>query len=189
MNVIRQLAEEFTKKNRNYYESKDYLPKARQAAHEIDSRKDRIDFLTILLEDQVKWIMEHRATNCTSPNCSYEKAYPKNSYFLNQELARLGVNVDEDAFTPEERDSMLDRLDQILKDLEQIRDGQGIIAQDVEDLKDLMYLGKRKWKRQFAGTVGDWVAAGMVSEAVAKPLVEKIAGAMGSLSAYLPAGA
>ncbi|HMN05070.1 MAG TPA: hypothetical protein PKD45_05025 [Flavobacteriales bacterium] len=181
MNVIRQLAAEFIEENRDYYGSKDYLPKARQAIHDIDSKADRIQFLSLLLEDQVSWITKHRHDGCDNPDCSFEKAYIRNHYFLNQELKRIGVRVDEDGFTSEERDTIMDRLDQILNELEQIKDGQGIVAQDVEDLKDLMYLGKRRWKRQFAATVGEWVGAGMVSKVVVEPLVQEVAVILGSL--------
>lgn len=181
MNVIRQLAEEFIDQNLDMVEPRDIVPKARASAGEIDSKADRTVFITLILEAITKEVETHRRT-CSRTDCAYETTFRKVSYFLQQELARLDVVVDQDAFTSSERDSILNKLDSVLRELEQIKAGQAIIAQDVEDLKDLMYMGKKKWQRQFVGTVSDWVAAGLVSEAVAKPML----GAMREFFNQLP---
>jgi len=182
MDVIRQLADEFMERKRGHIEEETFIPKAREAAHEIDAKSDRVKFLTHIMEDVTKWIDKHRLA-CKKTDCGPQAAYRKVSYFLNQELARLDVVVDQDAFTTSERDAMHEKLDTILNELAQIKKGQGIVAQDVEDLKDLMYLGKQKWYRQYVGTVSEWVASGIVEEATAKPLVE----AARNLLSLLPA--
>ena len=182
MNVIHQLAAEFLEENLDLMESKEFVPRAKQAALEIHSKADRILFLTLVLEGSTKHIEDHRQ-GCKAPDCGPEGAYRKVSYFLQQELAGLDVVIDHNAFTPDERDAIQDRLDTILNELAQVKEGQGIVAGDVEELKDLMYLGKKKWHRQFTGAVADWVGSGIVSEAVAKPLLDQMGNMLGDLPA------
>lgn len=184
MDVIRQFVDEFLGHHPDFIQSDDFIPKARRFAHDIDAKDDRIKFFTLLMQRITKWIEEHR-TQCKKNDCGFEKTYSRVNYFLQQELSRLNVVVDKDAFTTSEWDAIHAKLDAILNDLDQLKEGQGIVAQDVEDLKDLMYLGKQKWHRQFVGTVSEWVGAGMVSDAVAKPMVSEMKNAFDQLPGLL----
>lgn len=181
MDVIRQLAEEFLDRNLDLLDSDGFIPKARAAAHDIDAKADRVLFITLVMQGITKPYEAHLP--CNNANCGWEGPYQKVSYFLRQELARLDVVIDQDAFTTSERDAMNERLDTILNELALIKEGQGVVAEDVEDLKDLMYLGKPKWHRQFIGTVSEWVASGMVTEATARPLLGVVRNALNQLPA------
>jgi hypothetical protein len=185
MNIPRQLAEDFWEENSDHVNSKEFIPKAREAAHEIDAKGDQIVFLTDIMAKVSAALEGHGA--CGNSHCTVEPSHQKAIYFLRQELSRLDVVVDQDPFSSTERDIILERLEQILNELAQIKEGQGIVAQDVEGLQDLMYLGKQKWHRQFVGTVSDWVGAGMVSEAVAKPMLSAMQTAFDQLPGLLGA--
>lgn len=175
-NIANQLAQEFLEKNEDFVESDQFVPNARAVAHEIDSKSDRIVFLTHIMAHLTRALEKHG--DCGNPRCTVASSHNKVLYFLKQELARLDVAVNRDPFTSSERDAIFEKLEAILNELAQMKDGQGIVAQDVEDLKDLIYLGKQKWKRQFAGTITEWVGAGMVSEAWAKPLLNEVGSAV-----------
>lgn len=181
MYIPRQLAEDFWEENCDYINSKEFIPKAREAAHEIDAKGDRVVFLTDIMAKVTAALEGHGA--CGNPHCTVEPSHQKAIYFLRQELTRLDVVVDQDPFSSTERDIIFERLEQILNELAQIKEGQGIVAQDVEDLKDLMYLGKKIWHKQYVGTITGWVASGMVTEATAKPLLEVMRNALSQLSA------
>lgn len=183
MDVIRQLANEFLERERDYIEADAFIPKARKAAKEIDAKADRVQFLTLIMQGLTKWYEDHLP--CNETNCWMDPPYKKASYFLSQELARLDVRVDTNTFTSVERDALLAKLDKVLEELEQIKAGQGVVAEEVEELKDLMYLGKQKWHRQYVGTVSDWVASGVITEATAKPLLEAIRNALNELPTLL----
>jgi len=184
MDVIDQLAQEFLEENLDFVQSDDFIPKLKQAAEYIDAKADRIRFITGIMEGVTGWIDNHRK-DCKQADCYAEGIYRKVSYFLQQELGRLGVVVDEDAFSTQERDAMHEKLEKILNELAQIKEGQGVVAQDVEDLKDLMYLGKKKWYKQYVGTVSGWVTSGVIKEATAKPLLATMNDMLGQLSALL----
>ncbi len=181
MSVANQLAEEFWEENGNYVSSDEFIPKARTIAHDIDAKVDRIVFITLIMSKVTASLEEHGT--CGDPSCRMEPVCKKVLYYLQQELSRMDVVVDQDPFSSRERDAIFEKLEDILNELAQIKEGQGIVAQDVEDLKDLMYLGKNKWYKQYAGTVTGWVASGMVSEATAKPLMEIMHNALSQLPA------
>lgn len=171
MNIAKQLAEEFWEDDQNYIGSKQFIPNARTTAHDIDAKADRVVFLTTIMS-KVTTEMENHGS-CGDPYCTHEPWCAKALYFLRQELSRLDVIVDKDPFSSKERDVIYEKLQDVLDELAQIKEGQGIVAQDVEDLKDLLYLGKKNWLKQYTGTVTEWVAAGVIAETTAKPLLEE----------------
>jgi len=185
MSIPGQLAEEFWEKNGDYVNSDRFVPGARAMAQEIDAKDDRVVFITRTMEHVFSALEAHG--KCGNPHCSVESSHNKALYFLKQELSRLDVVVDRDPFTSDERDRIFDKLQTILDELAQVKEGQGIVAQDVEDLKDMMYLGKRKWKKVFTGTVAEWVGSGIVSEAWAKPLLNEMGSAVDQMLAVLGA--
>ncbi len=181
MNVINQIVEDFWDENRNYVESVMFIPRVRAEAGEIDSKSDRVVFITSIMARLSVELEQHGV--CGNPHCTVESSYNKALYFLRQELSRLDVVVDHDPFSSVERDAVFGKLDDILNELAQIKTGQGIVAQDVEDLKNHLYLGRKKWKRLCTGTIADWVGSGIISEAVSKPLLEEMSKMLNELPA------
>lgn len=183
MNVAKQLAEEFWKKNKDHVDSDQFIPRAKTIVADIDAKGDRIVILTHIMAKVTTALEKHG--NCGTRYCTVEPSHQKALYFLRQELSRLDVVVDQDPFTSTERDAIFANLEDILNELAQIKEGQGIVAQDVEDLKDVMYLGKMKWYKQYVGTVSGWVASGIVTEATAKPFLEVVRKAWNQLPVLL----
>lgn len=175
MAFIEKLTARFIESQFDYIESGEpFINKARAESNSIDAKADRIRFLAGLLEEIHRLYDEHKL-ECTSPHdCRENFAYENAQYFLTQELGRLDVVIDKDAFTTEEKVDALAKLDRILNELEQLKCGQEIIAADLEELRTLIYLGKKKWYRQVFGTIGSWTAAGMISETVSKGLLSEL---------------
>ena len=93
--------------------------------------------------------------------------------------------MDEDAFTTEEKNAQSDRLDQILSDLSSLKAGQEAIWTDMQEqldeLRSYFFLGKKKWYRLAAGTFGEMVTSGVISETVSKGLLGELSKASAQL--------
>ena len=76
---------------------------ARTFLSDIDNTLDKIKFLnTVLLRNNSDY--EKHILVCTNPGkCPIDFSYKSIQYYLTQELNRLGVQLDEDTFTAEEK--------------------------------------------------------------------------------------
>lgn len=186
MGFITQLAERFNEDNFDNVEAhQSFIAKAKSQVADIDDKRDRISFLTTVLEENRRRYDEHKP-KCSAPDrCGLNFAHENVGYSLTQELTRLGAVMDEDAFTAEEKDAQSDKLDQILNDLSSLKAGQEVIWTDIqeqlEELRSYFFLGKKKWYRLAAGTFGEMVASGMISESVSKGLLAELGKASAQL--------
>ncbi len=142
----------------------------------IDSILDKIKFINVIIEANNKTLIVHKL-KCANPKCTQDFEHGNIQYFLTQELNRLGVHLNEDTFTDEEKEKSESKLDQILKSLNDLKMGQEIIYEDllkeINDLRELYFLGKRKWHQLFLGKCVDMVASGIASETVSKQIVDE----------------
>ena len=148
--------------------------------YSVDSDTDKLSYLTIVLEGNDAAYQEHLKV-CTNPKaCQTNEHHEEIDYVLKQEIRRLGVVINDDSFSRDEKERMTEYLDKILKDLKDLKDGQQIIYDDlkaeIEELKQWFILGKKNWRQMFVGKFGEMVAGGVISEVTAKPLVESIKG-------------
>ena len=179
MSFITHLANRFNEDNFDNVEAyPDFIAKAKSQVADIDDKRDRMKFLATILEENRRRYDEHMP-KCTAPDtCRSNFAYESVGYFLTQELTRLGAVMDEDAFTTDEKDVQSDKLDQILEDLSSLKAGQEAIWTDMqeqlEELRSYFFLGKKKWYRLAAGTLGEMVASGLISETISKGLLAEL---------------
>lgn len=151
---------------------------AKRDVGEIYNTNDKITFLTAVIDACNKEHESHNANPCRNPDCPYDDAILYVSYHLNQELEQLGFKVNEDTFTPEDKAIAEDKIEQIINELQTIKDSQQIIydelVKEFSELKELIYLGKKKWHNTLLGTGVNMAASGVVSEATAKPILNII---------------
>jgi len=87
-------------------------------------------------------------------------------------------------FSYNEEQLLNSKIDQILKDLEDLKTGQEILwtdlTEELNELKELYNLGKKNWRQIFMGKLLDMVAAGVISETVSKEIAKAIAPAFKS---------
>ncbi|MES2773892.1 MAG: hypothetical protein V4722_06890 [Bacteroidota bacterium] len=141
----------------------------------IDNPLDKIKFLNVVLEKSNSEYEKHKPV-CRDPeNCSKNFAYENIAYFLTQELNRLGVHFNDDTFSDTDRQAAESKLDKILSQLADLKMGQEIIYEDltkeISELKELYFLGKKKWYQLLIGKSTEMVASGIVSETVAKQII------------------
>lgn len=179
MDYITKLAKEFvrTRIRGNVEEKyKRLIIEAQMQLEEIDLPADKIKFLDIVLEGNQKVYNEHLKSCTDLENCGTNFGHESITYFLAQELSRLGIKLSDDTFSNDDRLATSEKLDLILEEVEKLKMGQEIIYEDlkseVEELRKLYFLGKKKWHQIFLGKFIDMVATGVISKTVSKKLIE-----------------
>lgn len=150
----------------------------------VDSESDKASYLTIILEANDRALYEH-SKRCNIKSCRTEEKHETINYFLQQELKRLGIQITEDAFNRDEKESIVDYLDKVLSELKDLKDGHEIIYNDLkeemDELKKLFILGKKNWRQIALGKFGEMIVGGVISEATAKPILETLKGTTSNL--------
>ena len=180
MDIIKKMAEEFVRDNIDGYQpnSKNIINSVKNSINTINNVSDRIKYISVVLEGNSRIYEEHKLI-CTKPvDCPVNFEHESITYFLGQELTNLGVIIDVDAFTSKEKSEAEDKLEKVLNELQSLKDGQQIIydqlVKEIEELKDMYFLGKKKWHRQFIGTAIEMTASGIVSESISKNIVDVV---------------
>ena len=164
--------------DRNIGNPKELLDTVNRDLYDVDSVEDKTAYLSIILEANDEMYNEHLKV-CKNPkNCSENEAHEEVNYFLHQELKRIGVTVNSDAFTREEKETLNEYLERFAKDLKVLKDGQQIIYDDlydeIQELKKWFIVGKKNWRQMATGKVGEMVVGGVITEATAKPFLEML---------------
>ena len=180
MNIIEKLAHQSFERNIDYGidNYKDVINTIRYSANDIDAKLDKIKFLSIHL-DLVNEKYDKHLLSCTNPeNCKDNRDFESIAYFLRQELGRLDVPINEDTFTIEDKAIGEEKLDSILNKIEELKLGHQIIYDDllheINELRELYFLGKRKWHQILAGKFVDMTVSGVISESISKEIIDSI---------------
>lgn len=180
MDIIFKKAELFAKQHFrgrfNVNEYKEIFNAAMEDVNSFDNSLDKIKYLNLLLTQNNNAYAAHMP-KCTSPiNCPENFTYENLAYYFTQELNRLGVHFGPDTFTESEMKDANSKLDQILRDLNDLKLGQQVIYEDltneINELKDLYFLGKKKWHQLLIGKSIDMTTSGIVSETISKQIIE-----------------
>ncbi len=146
-----------------------------EEANNIKSVRDKIDFFSIILEGNEKALQLH-LSECSTPNCDDKINHDRVAYFLQQELALLGVNANQDYFTSEEKENFNNLIDTIIEQINlsnQLMTEQfEILSNEIEELKNLYFLGKKNWMQLLIGKTSDMVVSGIVSQTLSKPFLD-----------------
>lgn len=176
MHYINKRAERFVQ---NYVsgqisDPEEVVNEAKTELYNIDSELDKITFLRVVLEDNAKELKDHHLHCNNGVNCQTDYDRESVSYFLTQELNKLGIITNNDQFTIEEKEVVESRLDKVLSDLQSLKDGQQIIYEELNSLKELFILGKKTWVQLLLGKTREMVISGVISETVSKEIVSVI---------------
>ena len=138
--------------------------------------KDKIRFLNMVLEaaniDYEKHLLECK----NKETCDDSKNYAFSIHFLQNELYDLGINADEDTFTIEEKEIAESKLNKILEEINKLSLGQELIYNEmmaeIEELRELYYLGKKNWYQILIGKAAEMTAGGVVGNTVSQKIIE-----------------
>ncbi|MES2328188.1 MAG: hypothetical protein V4539_01210 [Bacteroidota bacterium] len=144
---------------------------------ELDENDEKVKYLQIISEKVNFDYAEHKLV-CEDPeNCSKNWAYDHILYFIQKELKDLGVRFNDDTFTREEKETAENKIDKILSELNDIKYSQKIsyelLTEQLEELKEIFYLGKQKWHQLLVGKSVEMVVSGIVSETVCKQIISE----------------
>lgn len=180
MNYIKKRADKFVEQYiaRQISEHQDVIDAAKSEIYNIDDDLDKVNFLRVVLEANAKEFQSHLLVCTNKTSCPTNFDHESISYFLTQELNRLGIRTNNDQFTIEEKGEAESKLDQILKDLQTLKDGHQIIYDDlkaeIDALKELFILGKKTWFQLLLGKTSEMVISGIISETVSKQIVSSL---------------
>jgi len=138
--------------------------------------KDKLKFITIVSQ-YVQEESEKHAKECQNPaTCPTSKAHREAVFFIDQMLEEYGIGINNaEVFTSAERLENDRKLDEIRQEIDKLKMGQEIIYDDIideiEELKNLYFIGKKNWYQNLAGKSLEMVASGIVSESVSKKLI------------------
>lgn len=148
-----------------------------EEANNIKSERDKIDFFSTILEGNEKALQLH-LSECLTPNCDDKMNHDRVSYFLQQELAILGVNANQDYFTSEEKENFNHFIDTIIEQINlsnQLMTEQfEILSNELNELKQLHVFGKKNCKQNLLGKFSEMTFSGIITEISAKPIIENI---------------
>jgi len=177
MDYIRKRADRFVQQyiHGQVDEHDKVISEARNELYDIYEDSDKVTFLQTILEGNEQQYQKHLLKCTNIEGCPENYNHESINYYLRGELIRLGIPLNEDQFTHEERDMAENKLDQILEELKIVKAGQEILYEDLkaelEELKNLYVLGKKNWHQLLLGKTADMVMGGVISETVSKEIV------------------
>lgn len=180
MSYIKKRADKFVQLyiDRQISKHNKVIDAAQTEIYDIDDDLDKATFLRIVLEANAEAYQKHLKVCTNEIDCPTNYNHESVTYFLTQELNRLGIRTDNDQFTPEEKIDAENKLDQILKDLQTLKDGHQIIYDDLkaemDSLKELFMLGKKTWFQLLLGKATEMTVSGVISETVSKEIVDTV---------------
>jgi hypothetical protein len=152
------------------------IAKVRDELFQIKSEQDKLGLLSIILEANEFEHQDHLLGCENLKTCATTKKHQRVAYFLQQELEELGININTDHFTWEEKSQYNAQLNNLIETLiasnQLMGDQLEILRNEIEELKNLYVLGKKNWKHLLLGKTGEMITSGIISEAVSKPLFE-----------------
>ena len=179
MDIIIHLADKFSKLFiRDGSTPNELIEEAKIEVGKIYDPLDKIKFLQFVIEKNRESQEEHFKDCKQRENCVRLINHKKIDYFLCQELKMLGTHKFEDTFSNFEIKEYNEKIYKILSDIEVLKDGQKIIYEDLSEqlneLKDLYFLGKKKWYQIVVGKVIEMASSGIISQTISKEIIEQI---------------
>ena len=176
MNIIERQAIDFIRDN--LPESGDYnefIGVIRKTLNDYHRLSYKIEYLeSIIANTRIEY--EKHSSTCKTFDCKTILYYENVLFFLLEELEELNSNISSNDFTKIEKESISEKLNQIISNQNLIKLGQEITYDDFklefDELKNYYFLNKKNWSQLFLGKLTEMVAGGIISETVSKNIVE-----------------
>lgn len=136
--------------------------------------KDKLFFLSVLRKQVEKQKVEHEK-KCNKPNCGYSEEREIGIFIIDQEIDDISkhyeyIPTQGDEFSVEEKVDLHNRINEIIERLETLGNGQEIIFNELDDLKEHFNLGKKNWFQLVKGKLFDLG----IENLIAKPIIKEI---------------
>ncbi len=182
MNLIQQQADDFySSKYSEGEDHKEFIQELRWELDEYNKASHRLEFID-RIQTLLKKNYDNHLQTCNYPNdrleCRFNKSYENSLFFVQNEKENLIQELDTNDFLPQQRESINESLEQILKDLRTIKLGQEVtyddLLEEMNELKEYYYLSKKPWTQLVIGKLSGMVAGGIISETVSKQIVDTV---------------
>lgn len=180
MNPIVNIANKFyeEKVNISYDNYMENVEGVKNVVNGLYNKADKIKFLEIIIKNADDYLQDHLAVCKEGKDCYINTEFPSFLFYLKQELIVLGIDLNGDIFTSDDISSAEKKLEEIILTLEEIKVGQHAIfdefVEQIEELKEYYFLGKRKWHQLLLGKASEMTVSGVVSETLSKKIVSLI---------------
>jgi len=142
----------------------------------IKSESDKLGLLTKILESNEGEYQRHLLRCDNIKTCEINKKHQRVAYYLHQELSEIGFEIPNDSFTSKEKDDLNEKfnslLDALIENEKLVQDQILQLKQEIEELKSLYIIGKKNWSQLLLGKTNEMIVAGIISEAISKPILE-----------------
>lgn len=172
------MAMEFAENQYHYTGSpREFIDKLKSELYRYNSDSDKLNYISVVRNFVKNGHDEHYEECKNREKCDELKDYNKALYFIDGLGIDYGIKLkNDDIFSDIEKLEYNNKLDQILRDLQEMKQGQEItyndLLEEIEELKKLYFLGKKNWKQLLAGKTVEMVAGGIVSETVSTQLIK-----------------
>lgn len=177
MNIVLQKAKRFYEQNIvDSYTHKEVLNKTIEEINSFFDSSDKISFLKYIINKQEVEIKAHDSFCKVKPeDCDYSIALRFYVFELQNEIKR--INYSNDQFNDREIIEVKNKLNEILKNIETLKNGQEVIFNEVVEefgnLSDSLNLGKKSWRQLLLGKMFEMTASGIVSDTVSKSVIKE----------------
>jgi hypothetical protein len=174
MNPIERHVKEFMYKYVQIYDVKEFLNDLDLKIDEYNEYGKKLKFLDYL-NIRIKSDYDDHVKNCNLKNCNTDECYEDVLFFLQDRIHSYENLVDSSEISFEDRYNIKSVLDQILKDLQELKDGQEVLYDDLQEefksLQDHLHLKKKVWTELLIGKLTTMVFSGVISESISKRIV------------------
>ena len=145
-----------------------------EEASEIYNDADRTIFLKYILDAVSDKKEEHYKVCPNHADCSELDNLDILLYLINQELVSIGLYSSEDSFSKEEENQILRTLEDLQEKMSTLSDGQRILFEAFEELKDSFVFGKKRWKYLWLGKLSEMTLSGLISQTISKEIYDRL---------------
>ncbi|PKR80374.1 hypothetical protein CW751_09890 [Brumimicrobium salinarum] len=155
-----------------------YLDSVKSWLYEINEEGTKYELLSELIK-HFKQEMDEKVENTLRPDKSMEiDQYKVLIFRLNDELNGIREYVSKKNFFENEKSKLDEKLDEILCQLQTLKNGQEIIYEDLtkelNEMKEFYFLNKKTWKELLIGKLFSMVNSGVISLTVSQKIVNII---------------
>ncbi len=178
-NILHRHADEFIQFIGQINDAREFQDQVEERLWDYNKYSQKVIFLE-RVKSIVKKNFDEHVESCENKaqgkTCYTEDIYEDVLFFLQNQMDGYEDSLTEEEFSSIDRSELNKSLSLILDDLNKLKLGQEIIYEnlfeEVQDLKDKMFLPKKNWMELFAGKVLNMVASGVISETASKDLIE-----------------
>ncbi|NDI97755.1 hypothetical protein GWA97_01520 [Flavobacterium sp. LaA7.5] len=148
---------------------------------------DKLEFLSVARKNISEERIKHEK-QCTG--CSKSQDYETILFCLEQEYDDIKKYFkyevpDENQFSTLEEINIITKLNEVLENLSELRMGQEVIFNEIDDLKQHFNLGKKNWFDLLKGKLISLCAEKVIEEAIAKKVYNSLAKEVSSITNYI----